>query len=115
MKIRHVHARKGEYIKVHRSSNKGGSSGDIGWAECLVVIAAFCFAAWLIITLWKLLLCLLLIAGGICLAWKFRSHIRQGMCISYHFCSRFFRTLVNKFRKEKSAEISCRKDEEWFF
>ena len=60
MSVRHVHARPGEYIAVHRKHGNGGGShsGNGGGDEGCLYIIAIIIVIWIIASIWKILVAL---------------------------------------------------------
>ena len=80
MSVRHIHARPGEYIAVHRDGHRrhsGGSGGD--GSGCLFLIIAF-----LIWSFWREILVISLVLGIVALiawlGWTFRTQIGKALC-----------------------------------
>ena len=82
MSVRHIHAKPGEYIAVHRnggyrSSRGGGSADGIG---CLFLVALF-----LLLSYWKEIIIIALSLGIVALfgwlVWTFRRQIGKGLYI----------------------------------
>ena len=81
MSVRHIHARPGEYIAVHRGHggrSGGGSSGD-GGEGCLGLIAII-FVIWVIASYWEILVTLAILCAVIWLIWTFHRPIWHGLC-----------------------------------
>ena len=85
MSVRHVHARPGEYIAVHRQhggrvrgNGGGGTSRDN--MGCLILVAVG-VVIWLIVSLWKIILACLIIALVLWLIWIFQAPL--GKAISW--------------------------------
>lgn len=74
MSVRHIHARKGEYIAVHRGGGSSGSSD--GWLVVIGIIGAIVFVCYF----WQIILACLLAAGAIWLIWKFHAPLWAGVC-----------------------------------
>ena len=72
MSVRHVHAKPGEYIAVHRNHG-GGGGGTSGDGMGCVTLVAVGFAIWLIVSLWKIILACLIVALALSLIWIFRT------------------------------------------
>ena len=71
-KVRHVHAKKNEYIAVHRGgSGGGGSSSDMGCLSVLAVIFGIYAVGYILINFWHILLTI----GAIALIIYFRKPI----------------------------------------
>ena len=80
MSVRHIHAKPGEYIAVHRGhggKSGGGSSGG-GGEGCLGLIAII-FLIWFIASFWEILVALAILCAVIWLIWIFRRPIWQGL------------------------------------
>ena len=97
MSIRHIHARRGEHIKVHRDYNcDGGNSNDWSLMQILGLLLVGSFILWIIISIWQILLCLLLIAGSIWLVWTFRRPVWYGICKAYRRGTQLFKSFINR-------------------
>ena len=75
MSVRHIHAKPGEYIAVHRRHGSSGNDNDgcayaLGIGLLVVAIAA----------LWKIIVCLAALAAVAWLVWTFRHAIWGGVC-----------------------------------
>ena len=81
MSVRHVHARPGEYIAVHRKHGNGsGHSGNGGGDEGCLYIIAIIIVIWIIASFWKILVALAIFCAVIWLIWTFRRPIWHGLC-----------------------------------
>ena len=83
MSVRHIHARPGEYIAVHRGHGHGGrsgrgSSGGSG-TGCLYLLAII-FVIWFIASFWEILVSLAILCAVIWLIWIFRRPIWHAVC-----------------------------------
>ena len=79
MSVRHIHAKPGEYIAVHRGHGGGGGSSSGGGEGCLGLLAII-FVIWFIASFWKILVALAILCAVIWLIWIFRRPIWQGLC-----------------------------------
>ena len=77
MSVRHVHAKPGEYIAVHR--HRGGRSSGVEGIGCLAVIA-FGFTVWFIVSYWKIILTCVIASLALWLIWEFRSPLWKAVC-----------------------------------
>ena len=84
MSVRHIHAKQGEYIAVHRKHGNGSSSGgrprsggDNG--GCLWLLATV-IVIWVIANFWEILVTLAILCAAIWLIWTFRHPIWRGVC-----------------------------------
>lgn len=80
MSVRHVHAKPGEYIAVHRNHGSGGGGTGGDGMGCLTLVAVG-FVIWLIVSLWEIILACLIIAPVLWLIWIFRAPL--GKAISW--------------------------------
>ena len=71
MSVRHINAKPGQYIAVHRHHGGGGNNND-GCGIGLLVVA--------IAALWKIIVCLVALAAVAWLVWTFRHAIWSGIC-----------------------------------
>ena len=78
MSVRHVHAKHGEYIAVHRNHGGGGGDTSGDGMGCLTLVAVG-FAIWLIVSLWEIILACLIIALAIWLIWVFRAPLGKAI------------------------------------
>ena len=78
MSVRHVHAKPGEYIAVHRNHGGGGGGTSGDGMGCLTLVAVG-FAIWLIVSLWEIILACLIIALAIWLIWLFRAPLGKAI------------------------------------
>ena len=95
MSVRHIHARQGEYIAVHRGHGHGGRSGggsSGGGGEGCLYLLAIIFVIWFIASFWEILVALAILCAVIWLIWTFRRPIWQGLCW-------IFTKLTNLLRK----------------
>ncbi len=80
MRVKHVHARSGEYVAVHRPKGyhrgPSKSSGDTGMGACILWIIAAC----LIYCYWAIIVKLLIVAGGLYVAYVFRKELAS-VCV----------------------------------
>ena len=85
MSVRHVHARPGEYIAVHRNHRNGSRSGGghsgngSGNGGCLWLLATV-IVIWVIANFWEILVTLAILCAAIWLIWTFRHPIWHGVC-----------------------------------
>ena len=82
MSVRHVHAKPGEYIAVHRNHGGGGggsSSSDGG--GCLAVIAVI-FVVWFIASFWQIIVACAVTAIILWMIWIFRKPLGKAICWS---------------------------------
>lgn len=80
MKVKHVNAKPGEHVVVHRQHGGGGGSGEeIG---CFLLIALGGII-WLIISFWKIILGLVILSVLGWLIWLFRRPIGGGFAWLY--------------------------------
>ena len=80
MRVRHVHAKPGEYIAIHR--NHGGRSSSSGDVMFFLMLAATGLVIWLIVSLWEIILTCLLVVFALCLIWIFRTPLGKAICWS---------------------------------
>ena len=71
MSVRHIYAKKGEYIVVHRNSEASGSPSNSGLLNILMLL----LAVWLIIRFWKVILFLGLSIAACWIIYSFRRPI----------------------------------------
>ena len=72
MSVRHIHARRGEHIRVHRSHGGGGGGGSSEGEGCLLLIGIG-IGIWVLYYTWQIVLGILLVAGAIwliCVFWE---------------------------------------------
>ena len=79
MSVRHIYARPGEYIAVHRRHGGGGGSGGGDGAGCLGLLGII-FAIWLVVTFWKIIVGAAMAGAAGWLIWNFRRPIWNGVC-----------------------------------
>lgn len=80
MSVRHVHARPGEYIAVHRQhGSRGGGSGSGGGDGCLTLLAII-FVIWIVASLWEIFVTLAIICAAGWLTWTFRRPLWAFLC-----------------------------------
>lgn len=73
MKIKHVNAKPGEHVVVHRQHGGSGSSGEEIGCFLLIVLGGI---VWLIVSFWKIILGLVIVGITVWLLWLFRRPIR---------------------------------------
>ncbi len=78
MSVRHVHARPGEYIAVHRGH--GGGGGSSGGGEGCFGLLAIIFVIWLIASFWEIIVAVAILCVVGWLIWTFRHPIWYGIC-----------------------------------
>lgn len=78
MSVRHVHARPGEYIAVHRGH--GGEGGSSGGGEGCFGLLAIIFVIWLIASFWEIIVAVAILCVVGWLIWTFRHPIWYGIC-----------------------------------
>ena len=102
MSVRHIHARKGEYIAVHRGGGSSGSSD--GWLVVIGIIGAIVFVCYF----WQIILACLLAAGAIWLIWKFRAPLWGGVCWTARklreMTVRLWQAAGHRFPKQEAEE-----------
>lgn len=86
MSVRHIHAKPGEYIAVHRHHGGyyrggGGGGGTGGGGEGCLSILAVLFVIWIIASFWEIILGLFILSVTIWVIWCFRHPIWSGVCL----------------------------------
>ncbi|MBQ8754533.1 MAG: hypothetical protein IJZ19_05835 [Lentisphaeria bacterium] len=84
MKVKHIHAKRGEYVAVHRGSNNGSGLD-------LLYIVIFMVAIWFIYKYWQVVAFFTVCAAVLWLIWTFRSFLFKIIC---WFVKRFWRLIV---------------------
>ena len=77
MSVRHIHARPGEYIAVHRGTHKGADNN----AMVLLYVIGIVGIGLIVCLFWQVILAGLLVAGAAWLLWKYRASLRR--CIRW--------------------------------
>ena len=84
MSVRHINAKPGEYIAVHRHHGSyyrsgGGGGGTGGGGEGCLSILAVLFVIWIIASFWEIILGLVILSVIIWVIWWFRHPIWGGV------------------------------------
>ena len=102
-KLRHVHAKKDEYVVVHRGcsggggSGGGGSSSGFGCFSVLAIILGIYAVFYILINFWHILLTI----GAIALIIYFRKPIWSFLKLIWEFC-------VKKHQQIKAAQQTAK-------
>ena len=108
MSVRHVHARRGEYIKVHRNYGGGGCGGDsgcaivLGW--CVLIGVGVFVIMWIIehlVIILTILLGLAVTAGIIWALYTFREQIWKLLCKAGNGLAKLLCRLIDKCKTKK--------------
>lgn len=76
MKVRHIHAKPGQYIAVHRNRGGSGHNGnDFGWLKLIIIGVGI----WLVISFWQVIVALVITGVALWLLWIFRDPIWFGI------------------------------------
>ena len=102
MSVRHIHARQGEYIAVHRGGGSSGSSD--GWLTLIGIVGGIVFVS----LFWQIILACLLATGAIWLIWEFRAPLWTGVCRTAgklrEAAVRLWRAAGHRFQKQETEE-----------
>ena len=79
MSVRHIHAKPGQYIAVHRGHGGGGGSSSGGGEGCFGLLAII-FVIWFIASFWEIIVAVAILCVVGWLIWTFRRPIWYGLC-----------------------------------
>ena len=99
MSVRHIHAKPGQYIAVHRHRGSGGGT-DAGCAQILGIGLLIV----VIVSLWKIIVGLAVLAAAGWLIWTFRHAIWSGVCRLFRSIGDLIGACRRRIRNRRAAK-----------